>query len=77
MSRWLGLQKKIVYEEGRYYSRCSKAVFGKADAVSGLQGTLHVEENAASTQRAIGELYPQKNSRKLRMEGHSAKTLRI
>lgn len=77
MSRWLGLLKKIVYEEGRYYSRFNKAVFGKADAVSGLQGTLGVKENAASIQRATGELYLQRNSKKLKMEGHFAKSLRM
>ena len=32
----------------------AKLSFGEADAVSGLQGMLRLEENAASTQRASG-----------------------
>lgn len=69
MSRWLGLQKrKVLYEEGRNYSRCSKAVFGEVNTISGLQGTLGVRENAVFNQRAVRELHPQRNSRRRRDE---------
>ena len=58
-----------MYEDRRHYSWGSKAVFGKANAVLGLQGTLSVEENATSTQKAKAELHPQRKARRLRDGG--------
>lgn len=40
MSRCLGFQNRKGFdEEERNYSRCSQAIFGEADVMSGLQGT--------------------------------------